>query len=346
MKTARTSFGRWATGCVLGALAAQFTLGQTAVVSQINAAMLQKHHQNLFVNAGDSRGFTKGGDQFHPRVPMGQHDEARDYIASVFTNAGLTNKFSPFSFATRFNGPVVFYSNCVNVVATLPGTDPATYGYYVIGACYDTLDKGQPNPANYSVRAPNSPGADMNGSGVAALLSLAEVLSQYAFRSTVVFVAFDASQKNFTGPKYFLKSQTTAKSNSVTKIPRRLIKGMLSIDTIGYHRKGGYKNQVLLYGGKATPSKNRKKLGNALTTYGALEVIQGGSIQNSDHAPFWAAGIDAFSVHEGGFWKNPYVYTKQDSIATSNYIDYAYMTRITQGVAGFICQRAGLLAPP
>jgi hypothetical protein len=345
MKTVITGYGRLATGCVLGTLAAHLSWGQQVVVDQIDAPLLQKHHTNLFVNAGESRGFTRGGDEVHPRIPAGQHDAARDYIASAFTAAGLTPEMNPFSFATSFGAGPVYYTNCNNVVATIPGSDPATNGYYIIGAYYDTVDKGQPNPDNYSVPGIINPGADMNGSGVAALLSLAEVLSKYSFRSTLVFVAFDASQKNFTGAKWFLKSKTTAKTNSVTKIPRNLIKGMISIDTIGYHRKGGYKNQVLVYGGKEVPSKNRVKMGKSLVTYGTLDVVQGGTLQSSDHVVFHTAGIDSLVVQEGGVWVNPYTYTKLDSVTTSNYIDYAYMARVTKGVAGFICTRAGVVIP-
>jgi hypothetical protein len=337
---------RLAAACVAGALTAPLAQGQTAIVNQIDAAMFQSYHTNLSVNAGQNRGFTKKFNPLVVRLPAGQHDLARDYISSTLTGLGLTSRLDPFSFATDFGGPAYLYNNCNNIIATLPGTNPDA-DCFIVGANYDSLDLGQPNPINFSSgAAPRSPGADMNASGVAALLCLADVLGKQSFQSTIVFVAFDAAQKNYAGSDRYVKRFTTANSNKVDRIFRDNIRCMISLDTIAYNRKkGGYADTALLYGGSQTPTRNRKQLGKSMAAFGGLTVIQGGTLQNSDHLPFTLAGIDAIALMEGGVWKNPFIYTGYDSVDQTNYIDYAYAANMTRGVAGFLCQQAGLITP-
>jgi hypothetical protein len=337
------SITRIAAGCLLGALSAHYAAAQSNIVNQINAAMFQGYHQNLAVAPGDNRGFTKKANPLITRTPVATHNIVRDYIFSTFSSLGLAAKLDTFSFTTDFGGPSYEYAGCNNIIAMIPGKNPATYGYYIVGANYDSLDAGQPNPVNLTQVAPRSPGADMNASGVAALLCLANVLRTNEFLSTIVFVAFDASQKNYGGPTRFVKHDTTVTAGATNRILRSSIKGMISIDTIGFNKKnGGYLDTVLLYGGNPVVGKLRNKLGGALIRYGGLTVLQGGSIESSDHVPFWEAGIDSCSLHEGGVWVNRNIYTTNDTASVAGYIDYAYAAKITRGVAGFLCERAGL----
>ncbi|MFQ6061309.1 MAG: M28 family peptidase, partial [Thermoplasmata archaeon] len=73
----------------------------------------------------------------------------------------------------------------VNIIATKPGKN--INQIVVIGAHYDTID--------------NTPGADDNGSGIAALLELARVLGKYSYSKTLVLVAFDMEEIGFAGSK-------------------------------------------------------------------------------------------------------------------------------------------------
>jgi Zn-dependent M28 family amino/carboxypeptidase len=338
------TISRTAAGCLLGALMAQGAMAQSNIVNRINTAMFQKYHQGLFVNANQNRGFTANADSTIVRKPTKQHDLARNFIASSLASLGYATKLQPFDFYTTFAGTEVHYTNCNNIVATIPGTDPANAGYYIISAYYDTLDAGQPCPTNGTIQAFKSAGADMNATGIAALLCLAEALRGQKLRATVILVAFDASQKYFAGAQYFLeKSTTTTPGGTAKKIDQALIRAMVNIDTIGYGRKAdGSLSTTLLYGGAAVPTKMRKKLGGALTRYGGLTPVQGGTSQSSDSVVFWNAGIEASSVHEAALWENPNLYTATDCIGTPKVVNYAYAVKITRGVAGFLCERAGL----
>ena len=89
---------------------------------------------------------------------------AGDWIYNKFEKMGLNVEFHNWSFE-EFQGK--------NIVATLPGIDNSSNAIFIICAHYDTVK--------------NSPGANDDGSGVVAVLSIAEILSKYSFNHTIKF---------------------------------------------------------------------------------------------------------------------------------------------------------------
>ena len=93
-----------------------------------------------------------------------------------------------------------------NIVGIVQGADPQLREeYIVVGARYDhvgmhtlTID-GEPVRQLY-------PGADANASGVAVLIELARMVSQYQglFRRSVLFVGFGAGEQGMAGSWYFV----------------------------------------------------------------------------------------------------------------------------------------------
>src|SRR5271169_3977547 len=71
-----------------------------------------------------------------------------------------------------------------NIVATLPGSDPASSGrILVVSGHYDSRAS---NPLD---AASPAPGADDDASGTASVLELARVMSRFKFGATIVFLA-------------------------------------------------------------------------------------------------------------------------------------------------------------
>ncbi|MHA2353076.1 MAG: M28 family peptidase, partial [Candidatus Thorarchaeota archaeon] len=68
--------------------------------------------------------------------------------------------------------------NCLNVVGKLPGYLPGDNPAFAITAHYDS--------------AQGSPGANCDGSGIAAVLELARVMSMYEWPLDIYFIAFNA----------------------------------------------------------------------------------------------------------------------------------------------------------
>ena len=83
-------------------------------------------------------------------------------------------------------------------------------------------------------------------------------------------------------------------------------------------------------------------LAEAVATYGdGLRSSTYGALDASDHAPFEWAGFEACLLIEG--LCNPYYHTQMDSVDTPDYIDYAFATRITRSVVGFLVDQAGVI---
>jgi Zn-dependent M28 family amino/carboxypeptidase len=80
-----------------------------------------------------------------------------------------------------------------NVVATLKGTDPTDPRIFVISGHLDS------RVTDVMDSTSEAPGANDDGSGVAAVMECARVLSQSNFPATVVFVAFSGEEQGLLG---------------------------------------------------------------------------------------------------------------------------------------------------
>src|SRR5208282_4604665 len=86
-------------------------------------------------------------------------------------------------------------TDIASVIAVLPGaTQPGKR--IIVSAHYDSVNlraKG-----DKAAEAP-APGADDDASGVAVVLELARVMSQYRFQKTIVFIAFGGEEIGLVG---------------------------------------------------------------------------------------------------------------------------------------------------
>jgi Zn-dependent M28 family amino/carboxypeptidase len=263
------------------------------VTSQIDQASYQHVLDNLLLTRlGDDRG-----------MGSADHHAARDNIRSEFLSYGLSCNYETFS-AYGYTG--------YNVVAELTGaTRPDEI--YIIGAHYDSVD---------------NPGADDNGSGVAGVLEIARIVSQYDSDATIRFIAFDMEEWGLIGSDDYA---TDHRSEN--------IRGMISMDMIAYDPSNGWR--AMLYG-RTTPIK--QALAAALVEYAGVTSSMQGSLDASDHAPFEWQGFPACLVIENDVWTNPYYHQWNDSVDTPGYINYAYATDMTRGVAGWLTDVAGVQA--
>jgi len=135
--------------------------------------------------------------------------KAGDWIYDEFQQMGLDVQFHDWKhrkFESR------------NVVATHPGDDPFSNAIFIICAHYDTY--------------PTSPGANDDGSGIVAILAIAEILSQYSFKHTIQFITFSGEEVGTYGSfKYAVEAYDRGDN----------IIAVLNLDIIGYAEttKGG-----------------------------------------------------------------------------------------------------------
>ncbi len=83
-----------------------------------------------------------------------------------------------------------------NVVATLKGADPTDDRVFIISGHIDNMR------TNVMDRTGDAPGADDDGSGTAAVMECARVMSKYSFPATIIFVAVSGEEQGLLGSTY------------------------------------------------------------------------------------------------------------------------------------------------
>jgi Zn-dependent M28 family amino/carboxypeptidase len=119
-----------------------------------------------------------------------------------------------------------------NVVAVWEGSDPVLKNEYVaLGAHYDHVGSGCPAVGSDTI----CNGADDDGSGTTALLSIAEALAKAPTqpKRSVLFVWHCGEEKGLWGSRYFTEYPT---------VPLNQIVAQINIDMIGRSKKPGDTN--------------------------------------------------------------------------------------------------------
>jgi len=110
-------------------------------------------------------------------------------------------------------------THIVNVVATLPGSQPESRDrIYVISGHYDSM------PTDPTDGTSDAPGANDDASGTAVSMELACVMSHYQFNATLVFLAVAGEEQGLLGSEGWAKA---AKAKGLN------VAGMLDDDIVG-----------------------------------------------------------------------------------------------------------------
>jgi len=142
-----------------------------------------------------------------------------DYLYNEFEKMGLFVEFHDWSF-DEFDSR--------NVVATLNGSDTESDAIFLVTAHYDTVK--------------NSPGANDDGSGVAAVLAIASVCSKYSFNHTIRFICFSGEEVGTYGSLSYARDSYEDEDNIIA---------VLNLDIIGYANS--------VYGGKIIRFHHEKR---------------------------------------------------------------------------------------
>ena len=92
-----------------------------------------------------------------------------------------------------------------NVVATLKGTDPADSRIFIISGHLDNMR------SSVMDRTGDAPGANDDGSGVAAVMECARIMSKHGFPATIIFVAVSGEEQGLLGAAFM--SEKAKKEN-------------------------------------------------------------------------------------------------------------------------------------
>ena len=205
----------------------------------------------------------------------------------------------------------------------------------ILGANYDTL-LNDPKTMIVSTTG-EMPGADNNGTGIAALLSMIEILDKLDLPKTVRIVFFDAEELAFSGSYAYvekLKPELTSQK----------IAGFIRLVMLGNDSKREDKDKKLnnfkLYL-RAPPTKGSEddlKLTTMITDAGKRLYSQiefkpeANGMNSSSQVSFWEAGVPAICMSQN--WEsdfNPRFHTPNDFVETLNMNTYANAFRYITG---------------
>jgi len=212
---------------------------------------------------------------------------------------------------------IVRDTDLYNVVAVLPGrTMPDTA--IIVSGHYDSLNLGTPpsqgasggtDNATGTMSPPNrvdwskiidlpAPGACDDGSGTAAVMELARIMSQYEFDKTLIFIAFAGEEEGLVG------STLEAAKMAADK---QVIEAVLNNDIIGTDRSGNGRmsnDSVAIYSDEVedSPSQTLARYARVMGERYLpdmkvnLVFMQDRLGRGGDHAPFQQEGYAAVRI--------------------------------------------------
>ncbi len=144
-----------------------------------------------------------------------------------------------------------------NVIAKLNGTDKNDDRIFIVSGHLDSRNSDAMDSTGFA------PGADDDASGVAVVLELARVMSEYKFPSTILFVAFSGEEQGLYGSKHLA---------GIAKKEKWNITGVFNNDMVGSNNTSGtnqftnLKVRVFSEGVPAFETKEMEKIRKYLGT--------------------------------------------------------------------------------
>ncbi|UCD13030.1 MAG: Zn-dependent exopeptidase M28 [Thermoplasmatales archaeon] len=242
------------------------------MIQKVNKSRLIKHVQTI--------------QDFGPH-PTGSEelDLVGEYIYKELINTKLPVEYLTWS-NKKYSGK--------NIVASLQGIGK-TDGIIIICAHYDSIKI--------------SPGADDDGSGVAIVLMIAEIMSNYSFNTTIKFILFSGEEQGLLGSSAYA---TNAKKNGENII------GVLALDKVGY-AVTAHEGQKVIHHSNVESDwmvDISTEMANNYYDHIKLEVLRWSEDTASDHIAFVDEGFHGTDFVRYGV--NPYYHTSEDKIEHMN----------------------------
>jgi hypothetical protein len=219
------------------------------------------------------------------------HAEVVQSLVDSLASYGLEPIVRP---CTDWLGRTYYNVEAVQIGSVYPDS------YFIICGHYDSISRKPKDSA---------PGADDNATGTSAVLTAAEILSQYDFEYSIRYICFDAEELGLVGSVNYASWAADNEMNIV---------GALNFDMIGYWEPGVPRDLEI-----ETNHASRwlaDVIVNAADLYTdapfELHVFDGAWW--GDHASFWEYGYPAVNHEEAWDWGdpdfNPYYHTARDRI--------------------------------
>jgi hypothetical protein len=165
-----------------------------------------------------------------------------------------------------------------NVVALIPGSDPALAGQYVvIGAHFDHLGHSSVGAMDPDAGTAIRNGADDNASGTAAVLELARLLAATPTRRSIVVANFSGEERGLLGSQWFVEHPPVLLDSVDAMVNFDMVGRLKNDRLIVYGASTATEMLAIVQGANAAPAFDLKAVGDG---YGP-----------SDQSSFYAKGI-------------------------------------------------------
>lgn len=201
-----------------------------------------------------------------------------------------------------------------NVIAEQPGMlDPARI--YMLTAHLDSRAAVESESMTFA------PGADDNASGSAALMAIAEILSNYRFACTLRYALFTGEEQGLYGSSDYAGDVVRQGHN---------LQGVLNLDMLGYSAWGSSPTiELHTRPGNAGDLAIAYLFRDAVNTYSQplTPLIRQDSLSFSDHSPFWNRGFPALLAIEDWSDHTPNYHRTSDQLENLNLPYYTAFAR-------------------
>ena len=268
-----------------------YTLNLLEMIQQVNESTLENHIQTI--------------QDFGPH-PTGsiELEEVKEYLYQQLNEYDLSVDLKPWNYK---------FKSGYNIEATLPGIGSSN-GIVIICAHYDSVAV--------------SPGADDDGSGVASVLTIAEIMSKTEFNSTIKFVLFSGEEQGLYGSHKYAEEAYENQENII---------GVICLDGVGYADDYLSGHTIKNFADESSDwiVDISRSIIKEYNEYVNLEILRFPNERISDHHSFYELGFQTSYFLE--YTINPYYHTSEDTIDKMN---MSYLTKICRLALGTVAGMA------
>ena len=316
------------------------------MVKEISATNLEKYVRDL---AGFRTRHT-----LSPNNPKEGISASQQYVLNHFKSFEAASGGRLTSFIDTYTIPadsrrIPTDTQSGNVMATLKGSDPNDDRVFIISA---HVDSRALDVMNTKIDAP---GANDDGSGVAAVIELARIMSQKSFPSTIIFVAVSGEEQGLKGAAYLAEKAKKENWNLVAMLNNDMIGNSNSSETnindntrVRIFSEGvpaaetEQMTAIRRYTNGENDSKSRqlarymKEVGERYVDQLEVKLVYRNDrfLRGGDHTPFAREGFTAIRVCE----MNENYYHQHENVRVENgiqygdlpeFVDFEYMRKVT-----------------
>lgn len=221
-----------------------------------------------------------------------------------------------------------------NVMAVLPAIPTSSSKrVFIICAHYDTQAVREPN---WNPLTSTAPGANDNGTGVAAMLEIAYLLSRYEYEHEIRFIALGGEELGFLGSRHYVREASAiGRSDKSDPVPAPgKIVGVFNLDMLGFNWKTDLV-EIVTNNDSAWISR-ALVIANTWYNIGLkTRRSQDEFVDISSHKSFWDRGYDAVTLTESSTpWRdsqnydaNPFYHTSNDTV---DKVNFGLVRKVTQ----------------